>query len=339
MKILIIGSALEGALEKHYLKYLNELGVETVIYDIHGQFIRQYQKSYLLKVLLHLRFLFFYWPYNTKLKKYILNFTPSHIIVFKGMEIFPRLLKWLSTQDIKLFNYNPDNPFIFSGIGSGNKNISDSIPLYDAYFTYDSAIFNKLKQKYAKPTYLLPFGYEVEDHVVEKCKILKEINKVCFLGNPDKYRASFISLLASKGLPVDVFGAGWSNWINLKNVKCHDSVYGDRFWETLYQYRVQLNLMRPHNLYSHNMRSFEVPGIGGIMLAPNTPDHRKYFDENKEIFLFEGIDNCYEKAIYILNMSKHEIKKIRDNARQKSLHSGYSYKYRAKYMFECLSTL
>ena len=42
--------------------------------------------------------------------------------------------------------------------------------------------------------------------------------------------------------------------------------------------------MRIHNPDSHNMRSFEVPGVGGIMVAPDTKEHRIFFEVGKEIF-------------------------------------------------------
>ena len=51
------------------------------------------------------------------------------------------------------------------------------------------------------------------------------------------------------------------------------------FWKVLRKYRVQLNLMRPHNLDSHNMRSIEVPAVGGIGLFPDTPDHERFFEK------------------------------------------------------------
>jgi hypothetical protein len=36
--------------------------------------------------------------------------------------------------------------------------------------------------------------------------------------------------------------------------------------------------MRVLNLNLHNMRSMEIPGIDGLMLAPHTADHSTFFN-------------------------------------------------------------
>ena len=36
------------------------------------------------------------------------------LLVFKGMELFPRTLSEIKKMGVTLVNYNPDNPFIYS---------------------------------------------------------------------------------------------------------------------------------------------------------------------------------------------------------------------------------
>ena len=106
------------------------------------------------------------------------------------------------------------------------------------------------------------------------------------------------------------------------------------FWKTLIKYRVQLNLMRPHNLDTHNMRSFEIPGVGGIQLAPDTPDHKIYFEPGKEIFLYTDIAGCVNQIMKLLALKANEAMEIRNCARMRSINSGYSYKDRAEQALE-----
>ncbi len=339
MKILLVGSALEGAIEKHFFKYIQESNVYVSIYDIHGDFIRDYKKSIFFKILFRLKFLFIYHTYNLALKRYIVGFNPSHVMVFKGMEVFPSTLRWIKSRGIKIVNYNPDNPFLFSGIGSGNRNVSNSIKIYHGHFTYDNQVLIRLQRSFGLPSFLLPFGFDFSEDILKQCEVANEVNKACFVGNPDKYRASFINALAEMGLQIDVYGYNWSKWLNHKNINCNSSVQGDEFWKTLYKYRIQLNLMRPHNPNSHNMRTFEVPGIGGIMLAPDTPDHKKYFQENTEIFIYTSVDDCFGKAKYILDLPVTEAAKIRKSVRNKSESAGYSYKCRSLEVIEILKNL
>ncbi|HLY70249.1 MAG TPA: glycosyltransferase, partial [Puia sp.] len=115
--------------------------------------------------------------------------------------------------------------------------------------------------------------------------------------------------------------------------------YGDEFWKTLRRYRVQLNLMRIHNINSYNMRSFEIPAVGGIMIAPDTPEHRMFFENGKEAIFFKNSGECLEKINCVLDLTTDDANQIRNNARHRSISSGYSYKDRAKEFYEAVQTL
>jgi spore maturation protein CgeB len=97
--------------------------------------------------------------------------------------------------------------------------------------------------------------------------------------------------------------------------------------------------MRPHNLNSHNMRTFEIPGIGGIQLAPDTDEHRLFFEPNKEIFLYNSFLDCVSKINYILELTEHEANEIRKAAHKTSIDKKYSYAERAKKVFSVLENL
>lgn len=97
--------------------------------------------------------------------------------------------------------------------------------------------------------------------------------------------------------------------------------------------------MRPHNLDSHNMRTFEIPGIGGIQLAPDTIDHRGYFEDGKEIFLYKNLEECVSKITNLLKLTKNEASLIRENARNKSIQNNYSYQERANQVLNLINSL
>ena len=196
------------------------------------------------------------------------------IWVFKGMEIFPESLQWAKSRNIKLLNFNPDSPIVFTGKGSGNKNVSNSIALFDLHLTYSHSIKKQLEVDFGARVAYLPFGFEISEQLYNECSEEEEVLKACFIGNPDKERALFLMQLAELGTRLDIFGYGWKKYLSHPNLELHDAVLGKDFWKTLRKYRVQLNLMRLHNPDSHNMRSFEVPAIGGIAALPDTNEHR-----------------------------------------------------------------
>jgi spore maturation protein CgeB len=328
MRILVAGSEEVWAMEKFYTKHLADAGAEVKVIPIQSMFYRYYYKNILHKLLHKAGLSKIYSEIAAAVKKTIEEWRPDVLWVFKGMEIGPELLQWARTKGIKLVNYNPDSPFLFSGKGSGNDNITASIGCYDLHLTYDRNIQARIRGEYGIPCSILPFGFELREEVYAECTRQQEIVKICFLGNPDDHRAAFITRLADSSA-IDVYGEGWQRFVSHRNVTIHAPVYNDEFWKTLHRYRIQLNLMRPHNLDSHNMRSFEVPGVGAIGLFPDTPDHRLYFEEGKELFLYSGLDECREQAARILGLSAEEALNIRHAARAKSLAKGYTYQDRA----------
>lgn len=328
----MVGANSEYAIERFYLKYFNEEpGVVSELFEAQNIFLTFYKKNFFNKIIFRIGYKRIYKKINDLFKIKVINFKPDIIFVFKGMELMPKTIMWAKAMKIKVVNYNPDNPFIFSGRGSGNANVTNSISLYDVHLTYNHEILELIESKYQIPTYLLPFGYDISVPSFTGICLTTEVIKVCFVGSPDKLRVDFLLKLANKGVSIDVYGSNWDKLIKHKNIDIHKPVYGDVMWDTLRKYRVQLNPLRIHNLNSHAMRSFEVPGIGGIMLAPRTAEHLKYFSEGEEAFYYDDIEEASSKLKFILSLVQKDANKIREAARKRSLSSGYHYKDRAQF--------
>ena len=334
MKLLIAGSDKIYAIENFYVKYLRELGVQVFHFPSQSKFYDYYQKRLTNKLIFKAGFSSILNKIKNEFKKTVEDFSPDIIWIFKGMELEPESLIWAKKKNILLVNFNADSPFVFSGSGSGNAFVKSSISLYDLHLTYSLWIQQKFDRELKIPAAIIPFGFDIDELLYQKCCREAEVIKTCFVGNPDKYRGEFIQELAENGVALDVYGNNWEKFVKHKNVRFCEAVYGENLWFILRRYRVQLNLMRPHNTDSHNMRTFEVPGVGGIQLAPTTIDHKTFFDPEKEIFIFEGIDDCKKQIERLLSFSLEEANVIRETARKRSLLSGYTYKARALQVLE-----
>jgi spore maturation protein CgeB len=169
----------------------------------------------------------------------------------------------------------------------------------------------------------------------------EEINKVCFIGSPDKTRIGLISLLAQNGFAVDIYGNRWDKkaFRGYSNVAVHPAVLEQEFWNKLRQYRVQLNIFRKHNIGSHNMRTMEVPAVGGILLTPFSGEQAGFFEEGKEVFFFRNEEELLQKVKTILSMPEEKAGQVRENARHRSLANGHSYAERAKTVFDTFRAL
>ncbi len=313
----MVGSDHHAALEQIYKVELTSLGFSVQLFPAQSIFLEFYCASVLTKIIYRLGLSTIILKIQKKLKAFVLANDPRIVIIFKGMEITPKTILWIKNKGIKIYNYNPDHPFIFSGRGSGNPNVTKSINLYDNYFSYtDDAVKDLIKL--GVKSQKIPFGFDSNGFAFRELAKENEVIKACFLGNADKFRIDFLEQIAQKGVKIDVYGENWSSIKLHENISTFGPKYGAEFWKILQKYALQLNLLRPHNLDSHNMRSFDIPGSGGIMLAPRTPDHQTYFTESTEVFLFSDVNEAHKHIQFILHLSFSERNKIRQAARLKA---------------------
>ena len=339
MKILIIGSNQVWSIENFFYKHFIEAGIIVELFPAQKQFYNYYHSSLFNKMIFRMGVSTIYKIINREIIESIRIFKPNIVWVFKGMEVLPQTIVWMKKQGIKVVNYNPDNPFLFTGKGSGNINVKTSIGLYDLHFTYNLEIKKQIEQKYHLPCYWLPFGFEISEELYNKSKLENEIIKASFVGNPDKERAAFFKALANKNIEIDIYGNDWRKYLHNKNITIFNPVYGDDLWIKLRTYRVQLNPLRPHNRDSHGMRSFEVPGIGGIMLAARTTDHIQFFEEGKEAFFYDSVTTAASTIQQILQFPFDQADSIRISARNRSLNSQYSYQDRTMLVLKIIKDI
>jgi spore maturation protein CgeB len=324
MKILIIGSDYNWSIERIYKRELIKLGHEVTHVPVQNWHYDFYYKSPVHKALVRLGLTRLQSNIQKRLLAELYGQFFDLIWVFKGMELTPQTLQTLKKQTTRLINFNPDNPFIFSGKGSGNKNITKSIHLYDEHFTYDHEVKSRIESEFGLKCTLVTFGFDNEVISTEELNEVEEIKAVCFVGNPDAYRSKILQEILNHGLPLHVFGHDWQKNLKHPNLTIHGAVYEKDYYKTLRKYRVQLNIMRVHNLDSHNMRSIEVPGCGGIMLAPRTKDHEAFFPEGKEAFYYNDVKELVEQTDRILGLGDIDAGTLRMKASSR-VESKFSY--------------
>jgi len=327
MKILLIGSDSKWAIENHYLKGLKQFA-EVDFFNAHGLFLKHYHNSLVNKLKYRLGLSRYLHKLNRDLIEKVFSNNYQVLFVFKGMELFPETLKTIKSKGIYLVNYNPDHPFNFFSSGSGNKNVKRGILHYDHHFSYSKQIVEALENKYGTSASWLPFAYANS----KKPEIeFEKYNRICFIGNPDSERAKKIQSFITAKIPIDVYGSGWDKYIaKSPYLNIHSAVYSEDFVKVAQSYRIQLNIFRPHNLDSHNMRSFEMPALGCIMLAPKSQEHEAFFENEKEAFYFNGQKEMLNLTKRILNLSKDQAFEIKINAFQRSINSAYHYDNRVE---------
>jgi spore maturation protein CgeB len=340
MKLLLIGTDEVWAIENYFIKYLSKWLPDIQLFRL-NIFSKKYSTLYKVVNKLDFNKNFFLNNLNKSLIQTVKEYRPDVVLVFKGMEIYPSTLLKLKDMGIKLANYNLDHPFNFSSRGSGNRNVLNSFSLYDLHISYSTRIIQEIKDKCDIPSKFLPFGFDLEEDLYEEIQTKEEIVKCCFVGTPDKTRYQLIKDLLDAGIAIDLYANDWKSFFSTSNklLRIFPSVYSVDYWKAVAAYRVQLNIFRPHNYNSHNMRSFEIPGAGAIQVAPFSQEHLLFFEEDKEIFLYRKAEELPVLIKKILEMDKDESLLIRKNARERSVNGGYSYANRSQQLLSYLNAL
>ena len=273
-----------------------------------------------------------------KLEAAVAAAKPDVLIIFKGVDYTPALLHKIAAQGVTLVNYSPDHPFRFFLAGAGNANVRDSISAYDLYLTYSGPIAQEMAEAYpATDVAVIPFGHAVDDTLYEAIATEPELLRGCFNANPDGDRAAAVRLLTEHGVAMDLFGWGWEKFVTPGPlIGLYPVEQGVDMLRILRRYRFQLNMFRPHNEGSHNLRSFEVPAVGGILLAPDSPEHRSFFEADCDAFYFSSSDEMLAQAQKLLAMPVAEAEAVRSAARRRVVEIGSHFDDRARAMLAAI---
>ena len=136
-------------------------------------------------------------------------------------------------------------------------------------------------------------------------------------------------------MKIDVFGPGWNKAKSLNNLLKIDSKFlsGKELIKIYRNYAVSLNILREQDKDSHNMKIFEIPIMGGLMLTERNRESQKFFYENKECFMYSNLNEAKSKINFMIKNSE-KLSKVRKRGFIKS--KKYSYDNRLKYLISAL---
>jgi spore maturation protein CgeB len=202
--------------------------------------------------------------------------------------------------------------------------------------SYDRSVVQQLKGIKVHAD-LFPFAIDYDKKDVPLTTRLS-IPRLAFIGNPDQERVIFLNQLAALGVPLDVYGHDWNRNRLHPNITLFDALSRSDYKKLAPQYKAVLNIMRIHNVDSHNMRSIEIPAFGGVQLASRTTDHTIFFEEGKEVFLFSNAAEAAQQWSAILNLSYQYLLEGVQSAQNKLLQE-HSYAARIDFFLEGLAHL
>lgn len=292
MNILLVGYDTPGALEGYCTSALKRLGCPVQLFDLATEYARHrrlatvpvvgaIEKRRLLK------------RTNDRLLTTIRASHPDVVLAFKGMEVLPDTLEMIRQMNNRplLINWNPDNPFD-SAPSNSSPDLLNGISLYDVYFIWDRDLFGPLREVGARQVEYLPFGYDPAAHFpVELAPAERDqlASDVCFVGGYTRQRADLLAQLMHHR--VGIWGPNWEHLPTghpVENALRGGFTHGVRMSRVFSAAGVVMNFVRPQNKQAHNMRTFETPATGALMVSTRTRDQLRWLPEDEAAAYFES---------------------------------------------------
>ena len=329
MKVLISGEFWHGSLEESYARAFESIGWKVIRFDWE-QISRAHPlaKMAFADKILRLSIADRTGRWFTAATE---DYQPDLVLVIKGSRVAPEILDATKRilGDRPLVNFNPDSPW---DSANKTKRIIESIPGYDTHFTWNKQLFGSFISAGAKNAFYLPFAYDPLLHHPLQVEVSEIEYDAVFVGTYSEERDKLLGTLASCN--IRIVGNGWQRskhvrreWVLPK------ALYGEDAVRIMALGACSINILRPQNIGSHNMRTFEIPASARAMLTTRSAEQSDFFAEGKEMECFEGQDELLEKIILFRDNKQHRVG-MAENGYQRV--RGETYEKRARTMLELL---
>ena len=274
-RIIIVGAPVEGGLRESLATAFRRCGCTVDVLDL-----RPWEPLWLVSAafrqpILATRF-------RRQFRRYVDAVAEAHpvelVLVLKGAFIDSHLIDYLRRRfDSPIVCWNPDSPFD-EAISNRGAGIPSAIAAYDAYITWANDVAEQLLP--IVRVVVIPFAWDPElmpptpGHGVANGRIV-------FIGTGSRKRSDWLASLAH--LRPLIFG---TQWPAIDGADIRPPVRGLNFCRIVGEAKWNLNLLRPQNARSHNMRTFELVGAGGTQVAPYTDDHQRFLGSDSRTVLF-----------------------------------------------------
>jgi spore maturation protein CgeB len=204
----------------------------------------------------------------------------------------------LSVLRLNFLTDDPWNPWLRTGW------FFQALPFYDFVFSPRRSTLNDLMGLRCSRVSFLPFAYAPELHSIDSAVTAEERDRlaadVVFAGGADEDRIPYIAALIQAGFKVSLYGGYWERH---RQTRAYSNGHAspEILRKAMKAAKVCLCLVRRSNRDGHVMRSFEVPAMGGCMLAEDSVEHREIFGEDGQAAVyFSTIAEMIEKLHWLL---------------------------------------
>ncbi len=337
MRVLIGGQIWKGGTDSSVIRAFEELGLEVKIFDF-----LQYKLTLPNRVFN--KFVFatpHYWrvgDLNGKLTAAAEEFRPDFILLFKPILIRPATVDRLK-KTAPVFSWYPD---YVKFPKTASKLFYQSIPDYDAHFSFNYANSLELQKLGAKVSIFLPCAADPEIHKPPE-HLSDEDRKlgadILFIGTyAPEPRVRYMERLAAEGFKIKIYGNGWERLpagspLRKTGAAQFRPLYLEDMCKAMAASKIVVAFVRKHNDETLACRTYEIPATGAFMLHERTSKTGEVFVEGKEAEFFGSYAELRDKAKYYLEHPE-ERARIAAAGRAKVVSGGNLFTDRARKIVE-----
>jgi spore maturation protein CgeB len=287
LRILLVGAAApESAIEFSYVRAFEALGVDVTLFDPARDLARLAVSRVLARAAWPVQHL---WVGKVLRDFFARDARWDVVIVFKGMFIPAQALSdaIARSRGALWMCFDPDDPFD-PGRAMSSVHVRAAIPLYHTYLIWSRRLIPAIQAAGCADVEYLPFAADPSVHFPAPELDASLRNVITFVGTRDSQREALLETLAD--LPLRIYGNAWQRVhrsSKLRPLVVPRSIFGAELRRVVTSSAASLNIMRPQNAGSHNMRTFEVPAMGGLMITSRSSEQAAFFPEQEACLMYD----------------------------------------------------
>ena len=340
-RILIVGIFSKGSLGASYASAFKDLGYDVSCFD----YDEAYYRSGLLATYRPLRRVFRWalWSQmNRRTREVARSIRPALILALKAPYLDPETIRDMRSLGTPVVNYYPDNPYC--GVpwdprktSAQRHDLLDTLREYTRLWIWEPSLAARLLRDKVCADYM-PFAsdpamYHPNDHTTSVgCQECIGDHDIVLIGQHNAKREAHIEAIRNHS--VDLWGARWTRAatkFKSKHRVHRVSVFGTQVAKLYSTAAVSLNVVDDLNMPGHNMRTFEIPASGGVMLSTYTKEQADFFPEDEAACYYRTKEELDPKIDRLL-----EDRPFRERIARNAMHiaSQHTYRERAATMLQ-----
>lgn len=333
-RVMLVGSLAPGALEVSYLSAFQDIGCETLAFDLVSainKYCRLGKPGRLFNAFVPVE------PWIRKANRDMVlaarQFAPDVLIVFGQNRVGVGALAQIrAMRQIRLVYVWPDTLVNF------NASLAPSLSLYDLVGTYSASTIHAFEHLGARCVAWIPLGADPHMHPVTGVVAGFE-SDVAFVGQwrPERDAAVSAILSALPNINLKIWGPEWGRRSRdplILKAWQKRPLYARDFSSAVGSAKINLNIIDDTNYPAANMRFFEILIAGGLQICSPCPEMEAEFRHGETVFYYRNLTELPE-LIRMLLADENLRQQVAQTAHEKVLQE-HMYTHRAGRILELL---